>query len=212
MRKWTIRKLRGCVFPFCIHISFCHVSLWFFSLSKKKYYPPFNTQCEFTISLTSSTLIHFHVYVMPRDAVSKNVCTQTFKQLHAHRSIHKKKLFRQYTPTHVHTQEPLLSAFQPARLLLAAWRMWLVWNPTQSSYTVMCCFALWSSLSGASINRAIVWSALPKGFTPISVWGSFPIWSTFCCWSRKDYGVRVVVEISIKHCRSKVVFISLSFL
>lgn len=106
MRKWTIRKLRGCVFPFCIHISFCHVSLWFFSLSKKKYYPPFNTQCEFTISLTSSTLIHFHVYVMPRDAVSKNVCTQTFKQLHAHRSIHKKKIvssIHTYTCAHPRT-------------------------------------------------------------------------------------------------------------
>lgn len=40
---------------------------------------------------------------------------------------------------------------------------WLVGNPTQSSYT-----ACISSLSGASVNRAIVWSALPKGFTPIS--------------------------------------------
>lgn len=56
----------------------------------------------------------------PEMLYQKCVHTDIQAATRAHRSIHKKKLFRQYTPTHVHTQEPLLSAFQPARLLLAA--------------------------------------------------------------------------------------------
>ena len=44
----------------------------------------------------------------------------------------------------------------------------LAGNPTQSSYTAMCCFAPWHCVSGASVNSAIVWSALPKGFTGVS--------------------------------------------
>lgn len=72
-----------------------------------------------------------------------------------------------HTPTHMHTPQFPLSA--PAPLLSATRRIPCDWleKPTQSSHTEMCCFASWSCLSGASVNRAIVWSALPRGFTPI---------------------------------------------
>lgn len=80
---------------------------------------------------------------------------------------------------------------------------WLVLNPTQSSYTVMCCFAPWSSLSGASINRAIVRSALPKGFTPIPRamwWCQSPIGLTFhSIWGRRANKSFGTLETFMEH-------------
>lgn len=97
-----------------------------------------------------------------------------------------------HTYTHTYTVDSPLST--PRSFIVSGMKdsEWLVWNPTQSSYTVMCCFAPWSSLSGASINRAIVRSALPKGFTPISsaMWLQSPFGLTFHCWSPKQYGDR----------------------
>lgn len=106
-------------------------------------------------------------------------------------SIWKKKktdsLSSIHTYTHAHTRIATIH-FPSSTFIVSRMKdtVWLVWNPTQSSYTVMCCFALWSSLSGASVNRAIVWSALPKGFTPIS-----PSWFVASLISASLYTVAV---------------------
>lgn len=101
--------------------------------------------------------------------------THTHVHMHPHTMLdlyikNGNSLSSTHTPTHMHTLQLPLSTFPSCTFIVSRMKntVWLVGNPTQSSYTVMCCFAPWSSLSGASVNRAIVWSALPRSFTPIS--------------------------------------------
>lgn len=63
------------------------------------------------------------------------------------------------------------------------------------SYTVLLhdniLFCTMELTSGASVNRAIVWSALPKGFTPhlsLAVHGRSHIGLAFQCCSQNHYG------------------------